>query len=181
MIDNIILLITGTLHQRQISELRGKCHPLGSFEEMESINIATTPADLYSAVLVDTPLGTTTFTPLSPVFIYFFLGQYFKHCVSETDLDELNIEVIRNTLYKVCHFCTCTYTVYYIYHVSFQQYLEDFHKFCQNIGGDTAEVMGKLLAVRLASCHAQLFISVTCSLRQTEEHSLSLSTPLALN
>ena len=24
---------------------------------MESINIATTPADLYSAVLVDTPLG----------------------------------------------------------------------------------------------------------------------------
>jgi V-type H+-transporting ATPase subunit d len=57
MIDNIILLITGTLHQRQISELRLKCHPLGSFEEMESINIATTPAELYSAVLVDTPLG----------------------------------------------------------------------------------------------------------------------------
>lgn len=57
MIDNIILLITGTLHQRQIAELRSKCHPLGSFEEMESINIATTPADLYSAVLVDTPLG----------------------------------------------------------------------------------------------------------------------------
>ena len=57
MIDNIILLITGTLHQRQISELRSKCHPLGSFEEMESINIASTPAELYSAVLVDTPLG----------------------------------------------------------------------------------------------------------------------------
>ena len=58
MIDNIILLITGTLHQRQISELRNKCHPLGSFEEMESVNIANTPAELYSAVLVDTPLGT---------------------------------------------------------------------------------------------------------------------------
>ena len=57
MIDNIILLITGTLHQRQISEMRAKCHPLGSFAEMESINIASTPAELYSAVLVDTPLG----------------------------------------------------------------------------------------------------------------------------
>ena len=57
MIDNIILLITGTLHQRQIAELRSKCHPLGSFEEMESVNIANTPAELYEAVLVDTPLG----------------------------------------------------------------------------------------------------------------------------
>ena len=57
MIDNMILLITGTLHQRQIAELRSKCHPLGSFEEMESVNIASTPAELYSAVLVDTPIG----------------------------------------------------------------------------------------------------------------------------
>ncbi len=57
MIDNIILLITGTLHQRQIEELRKKCHPLGAFPEMGSVNIATSPAELYGAVLVDTPLG----------------------------------------------------------------------------------------------------------------------------
>jgi vacuolar-type H+-ATPase subunit C/Vma6 len=57
MIDNIILLITGTLHQRPISELVPKCHPLGSFEQMEAIHVAATPAELYSAVLVDTPLG----------------------------------------------------------------------------------------------------------------------------
>ncbi len=57
MIDNIILLITGTLHQRAISELIPKCHPLGSFEQMEAIHIASTPAELYNAVLVDTPLG----------------------------------------------------------------------------------------------------------------------------
>jgi len=57
MIDNIILLITGTLHQRQISELLPKCHPLGGFEQMEAMNIASTPAELYNAVLVDTPLG----------------------------------------------------------------------------------------------------------------------------
>lgn len=60
MIDNIILLITGTLHQRPITELIPKCHPLGSFEEMEAIHIASTPAELYNAVLVDTPLGTHT-------------------------------------------------------------------------------------------------------------------------
>lgn len=57
MIDNIVLLITGTLHQRPISELIPKCHPLGSFEQMEAIHVAATPAELYNAVLVDTPLG----------------------------------------------------------------------------------------------------------------------------
>lgn len=57
MIDNIILLITGTLRQRPINELIPKCHPLGSFEQMEAIHIASTPAELYNAVLVDTPLG----------------------------------------------------------------------------------------------------------------------------
>ena len=61
MIDNIILLITGTLHQRAISELIPKCHPLGSFEQMEAIHIASTPAELYNAVLVDTPLGESSF------------------------------------------------------------------------------------------------------------------------
>ena len=64
MIDNIILLITGTLHQRDISELIPKCHPLGSFEQMEAIHIASNPAELYNAVLVDTPLG--IFHILSP-------------------------------------------------------------------------------------------------------------------
>ena len=61
MIDNIILLITGTLHQRAISELIPKCHPLGSFEQMEAIHIASTSAELYNAVLVDTPIGKHNF------------------------------------------------------------------------------------------------------------------------
>jgi len=108
MIDNIILLITGTLHQRSISELIPKCHPLGSFEQMEAINIASTSAELYNAVLVDTPLA-----------------QYFLDCISEQDLDEMNIEIIRNTLYK--------------------SYLEDFYKFCITLGDSTAEVMSEIL------------------------------------
>ncbi|VDP10539.1 unnamed protein product [Soboliphyme baturini] len=109
MIDNIVLLITGTIHQRPISELVSKCHPLGSFEQMEAIHIASTPAELYNAVLVDTPLA-----------------PYFVGCVSEQDLDEMNIEIIRNTLYKA--------------------YLEDFYKFCQKLGGYTSEVMSEILA-----------------------------------
>ena len=109
MIDNIILLITGTLHQRPINELVSKCHPLGSFEQMEAIHIASTPAELYNAVLVDTPLA-----------------PYFVDCINEQDLDEMNVEIIRNTLYKA--------------------YIEDFYKFCKNLGGTTAEVMCEILA-----------------------------------
>ena len=109
MIDNIILLITGTLHQRPITELIPKCHPLGSFDQMEAINVAATPADLYNAVIVDTPLA-----------------PFFVDCISEQDLDEMNVEIIRNTLYKA--------------------YLEEFYDFCKSIGGITAEVMLPILA-----------------------------------
>ncbi|KAA0198435.1 Vacuolar H ATPase [Fasciolopsis buskii] len=109
MIDNIVLLITGTLHGRPIAELMTKCHPLGTFLEMETLNIASNPAELYNAVLVDTPLA-----------------PYFIDCISEQDLNELNIEIIRNTLYKA--------------------YLEDFYEFCKKLGGKTAEVMCEILA-----------------------------------
>merc|ERR1712179_816379 len=104
--------ITGTLHQRPISELVGKCHPLGSFEQMEAIHIASTPAELYNAVLVDTPLA-----------------PFFESCINEQDLDEMNIEIIRNTLYK--------------------SYLESFYNFCVNIGGETADVMCEILGLKL--------------------------------
>lgn len=57
MIDNVILLITGTLRQRPMDELVLKCHPLGSFEQMEAVSIAPNPAELFNAILVDTPLG----------------------------------------------------------------------------------------------------------------------------
>lgn len=41
-------------------------------------------------------------------------------------MDDLNIEIIRNTLYKA--------------------YYEDFHRFCMSIGGPTAEVMNRILS-----------------------------------
>jgi V-type H+-transporting ATPase subunit d len=109
MIDNIVLILSGTLHGRDTSELIEKCHPLGTFDAMAALAAATSPADLYRTVLVDTGIGA-----------------YFASCVDLQDLDELNIEIIRNTLYKA--------------------YLEDFYYYCQQLGGTTAEVMGRVLS-----------------------------------
>ena len=48
-------------------------------------------------------------------------------CISEQDLDELNVEIIRNTLYK--------------------SYIEDFYNFCKKLGGKTAEFICEILSV----------------------------------
>jgi len=108
MIDNIVLVITGTLHNRSSEELLEKCHPLGLFDSMATLCAVTSTSELYRTVLVDTPLG-----------------PYFGDCLSLEDLDEVNVEIIRNTLYKA--------------------YLEDFHSFCKKVGGETAEVMNDIL------------------------------------
>lgn len=83
MIDNVSLMITGTLHERDKSEILSKCHPLGWFDTLPTLSIATDIESLYSTVLVDTPLA-----------------PFFKNCISADDLDDLNIEIIRNKLYK---------------------------------------------------------------------------------
>jgi len=109
MIDNVILLITGTLHERDTHELLERCHPLGIFDTMPALCVATNVEELYNSVLVETPLA-----------------PYFRDCISASDLDDLNIEIIRNTLYKA--------------------YLEDFYTFCESIGGPTADVMKEILS-----------------------------------
>ncbi|KAI9355994.1 V0 complex, c/d subunit of ATPase [Zopfochytrium polystomum] len=108
MIDNVILLITGTLHERDTHELLERCHPLGMFDTIAALCVATNVNELYNTVLVETPLA-----------------PYFEKCLSANDLDEMNIEIIRNTLYKA--------------------YLEDFYGYCQLLGGGTAEVMEEIL------------------------------------
>ncbi|PGG98767.1 V-type proton ATPase subunit D [Blastomyces parvus] len=112
MIDNVALLITGTLHERDTRELLERCHPLGWFETMPVLCVATNIEELYNSVLVETPLA-----------------PYFKGSLSHQDLDELNIEIVRNMLYK--------------------NYLEDFYKFVNSepglAGTPTAEVMSEAL------------------------------------
>ncbi|KZT25393.1 ATPase V0 complex subunit D [Neolentinus lepideus HHB14362 ss-1] len=109
MIDNVVLLITGTLHERDTHELLQRCHPLGVFDTMPALCVATNVEDLYRTVLVETPLA-----------------PYFIDCLSAADLDDLNIEIIRNTLYKA--------------------YLEDFDRFCQTLGDPTYDAMHRILA-----------------------------------
>ncbi|OCF34762.1 V-type H+-transporting ATPase subunit AC39 [Kwoniella heveanensis BCC8398] len=109
MIDNVILLTLGTLHERDTHELLERCHPLGVFDTMPALCVATNVEELYHSVLVETPLA-----------------PYFRDCLSAQDLDDLNIEIIRNSLYK--------------------SYLEDFHKFCQTLPSPTSEIMSKILA-----------------------------------
>jgi V-type H+-transporting ATPase subunit d len=112
MIDNVALLITGTLHERDTKELLERCHPLGWFETMPVLCVATNIEELYNSVLIETPLA-----------------PYFKGRLSSHDLDELNIEIVRNTLYK--------------------NYLEDFHHFCNTDPEmsmtPTGEVMSEIL------------------------------------
>ena len=112
MIDNVALLITGTLHERDTRELLERCHPLGWFETLPVLCVASNVEELYNSVLVETPLA-----------------PYFKGSLSHRDLDELNIEIVRNTLYK--------------------NYLEDFHRFATRhpelAGTPTAEVMAEVL------------------------------------
>ncbi|KXX72816.1 V-type proton ATPase subunit d [Madurella mycetomatis] len=112
MIDNVALLITGTLHERDTRELLERCHPLGWFETMPVLCVATNIEELYNSVLIETPLA-----------------PYFKGSLSHQDLDELNIEIVRNTLYK--------------------NYLEDFYNFVNShpdmAGTPTAEVMSEML------------------------------------
>lgn len=109
MIDNVVLIVTGTLQERDVQELLDNCHPLGMFDSIESLAVAQNMRELYKFVLVDSPLA-----------------GYFSECLSSEDLDEMNIEIMRNTLYKA--------------------YLDDFAQFITSLGEGTCEFMGDMLA-----------------------------------
>lgn len=125
MIDNTILLMTGTLNQRPVDEVAARCHPLGRFQQMEAVHVALTPRELYNAVIVDTPLA-----------------PFFLDCITEHSLNEVNVELIRNMLYKA--------------------YLESFDKFCKSLGGVTAETMSDILAFE---CDRRAFMITINSFR----------------
>ena len=57
---------------------------------------------------------------------FFTTAPYFRNCLSATDLDDLNIEIIRNTIYKA--------------------YLEDFYEFVDTLGSPTSDMMRNILA-----------------------------------
>lgn len=80
-IDNVVLLINGTLHGYEREDLLERCHPLGMFEALPAITIASSPNEIYHTVLAESPIG-----------------RYFKHCLSADDLNEMHVEMIRGSL-----------------------------------------------------------------------------------
>lgn len=143
-----------------------KCHPLGMFDSIATLAVASNMRELYRLVLVDTPLapyfsenlthevkngcmhgkeeGTykvydaaRSSINIQPFAITECLQlphpppSLCMFCALMQDLDEMNIEIMRNTLYKA--------------------YLDDFAEFCQSLGGATAEVMGDLLAFEVGT------------------------------
>jgi V-type H+-transporting ATPase subunit d len=129
MIENVMLLLRGTLSGRNINDLMAQCHPLGMFKESTMRNIPSFEAnsrgyaDLYETVLVDTPVG--------PYFSR-YLQQSSAGISAASDvrnvLEEVQIEILKNSLLKL--------------------YLEDFYAFCESLGGETAEVCCALLRAR---------------------------------
>eukprot|EP00586_Coscinodiscus_wailesii_P000618 CAMPEP_0172481042 /NCGR_PEP_ID=MMETSP1066-20121228/6578_1 /TAXON_ID=671091 /ORGANISM="Coscinodiscus wailesii, Strain CCMP2513" /LENGTH=377 /DNA_ID=CAMNT_0013242943 /DNA_START=193 /DNA_END=1326 /DNA_ORIENTATION=- len=127
MIENVMLLLKGTLSGRDINELIAQCHPLGMFKESTMRSIPTFEsnakgyADLYQTVLVDTPVG--------PYFSM-FLQESHDRVGGEVRnvLEEVEIEIIKSSLIKY--------------------WLEDFGNFVSSLGGESATMMGELLAVR---------------------------------
>ncbi len=129
MIENVMLLLRGTLSGRNVNELISQCHPLGMFNDNTMRIIPTFEAsargyaDLYETVLVDTPIG-----------------PYFQHYLDSTSesfnstsdmkaiLEDTKIEMLKNCLLKY--------------------YLEDFYALCESMGGETADIMCSLLRMK---------------------------------
>lgn len=138
MIDNILLVITGTLHEYNKSDILSKCHPLGLFDTLPTLSIANDIKSLFETVLIDTPLA-----------------PYFKNCFTYKDLDDLNIEIIRNKLYK--------------------NYLEDFVKFIKKkFKGQDKEIMLKILSFEADKRVINITINSMCNSEVPSKVKMSL-------
>lgn len=110
MIDNVVLLVSGTLHDREKGDLLSRCHPLGWFQTLPALSTANDVKTLYETVLVDTPLA-----------------PFFKDAVTAEELSDLQIEVLRNKLYRA--------------------YIEDFAQWCDSeLPSPSKEVMAEFLS-----------------------------------
>ncbi|XP_043808613.1 V-type proton ATPase subunit d2 isoform X2 [Manihot esculenta] len=81
MIDNVVLIVTGTLHERDVQELLEKCHPLGMFDSIATLAVAQNMRELYRLVLVDTPLA-----------------PYFSECITSEKLGGATAEIMTDLL-----------------------------------------------------------------------------------
>ncbi|CAL9224768.1 unnamed protein product, partial [Arabidopsis halleri] len=91
MIDNVVLIVTGTLHERDVQELLEKCHPLGMFDSIDTLAVAQNMRELYRLVLVDTPLA-----------------PYFSECLTSEVQQSCRITLALSSQEKTGRNCTLT-------------------------------------------------------------------------
>ena len=132
MIENVMLILKAASTGRtDVVEIMEQCHPLGRFDENTMRSIASfenTPEghkELYHTVLVETPIG-----------------KYFERYLIETKEDarrqneEERQQILNDESTTILEMWLT------------KLYLEDFYYFCQEVGGDTALVMGEILETR---------------------------------
>eukprot|EP00474_Spongospora_subterranea_P000741 CRZ01199.1 hypothetical protein [Spongospora subterranea] len=127
MIDNISFLILSLIKGGAPDELLAKCNPMGRFPRIKSIltfeNTEEGFLDLYSTVLVDTPVACyfeKYFEIIAPVSSDSFPFEHMHKTFSEEDIDVIN-DVLKRL------------------------WLEDFYAYCSKLGGETWTVMKPLL------------------------------------
>lgn len=125
MINNVSFLIISLIKGANPQALLAKCDPLGKFPYMQSILTFENTQDgliqLYRSFLVDTPVARY----FERYFLEAAAGQGGLEHVSQIFHEE-DIEVINDRLKKL--------------------WLEDFYRFTQALGGETATVMDRLLS-----------------------------------
>jgi V-type H+-transporting ATPase subunit d len=128
MIDNVVNLLQGTLNGKPADELLAKVDPIGWFEEMKTIplmDLSQGYDEIYRTILIETPVG-----PYFEEFLRSVASEDGKP-VKETEvagiLTDSDMELMKSILKKA--------------------WMQDFYKFCQKMGGQTAEVMGHCLKV----------------------------------
>jgi V-type H+-transporting ATPase subunit d len=152
MIDNVMTLLKGTMQSTDINinDLIEQCHPLGMFKEstMRAVgafeNSEQGYKELYQTVLVDTPVGT---------YFQQFLQEHEERCADDEVvrnlLNEVPLPVLENSVMKL--------------------YLQDFYSFCEDLGGETAEVMCQLLGARADSIAINIVAnSITSPLNEVQ-------------
>ena len=82
----------------------------------------STPAELYNAVLVDTPLA-PFFESCINEQVEELLSRQFVQLFASQDLDEMNIEIIRNTLYKVQSSMLSWHFLFWVKNTHFSSYV----------------------------------------------------------
>jgi V-type H+-transporting ATPase subunit d len=118
MIENLCLLIKGSIKGDDPKKLIESCNPLGVFPEMLVVcHHGPNPQDMYDSILID--------TPLAPYFNACFPNDDPENPAAQ-DLTDTGVEMMKDKLYK--------------------EYFSDFYNFCVNeLGGGTGEVMQSLL------------------------------------